>query len=641
MIVPMLKVLVVGPKPLMSDVVGTIQRMGRVHLSGAHGDKGVVSASQLTTAETGHKQMLEKAAAEIDGLLSLIGFRGAAAPAAAAPDWTALGHRLRKQQEQSRALIHQRLELEDELALIASYHQAFEALSPLMSRLDGSARLKAFGFIIKGADTSAVEPVRLALKKLTAGHCEVYSHLLGDGRVAALVVHHVKDADKVRSVFAKLGINELKLPSSVDGLPMSEAVMQLKQKLRDLPGRISALYVSIRGLSDQWGPELAGLRQQAADSLARLNVRAQIDESRFTFMLQGYLPQDDLPRLKDTLRSKHQEKVTIQVLEIGHRESPQVPVILKNNPVVRPFELLLSIMNPPLYGTVDPTPFIAIFFPLFFGFIIGDIGFGAVLTAASLFVMLKLKRSELARSIGIIVLLCSLWTILFGVIFGELFGDFGERMHWLRPLSENLNRMSKESLFTTLGMALGFGVIQIFTGYIIGIVNGVRHRDRHHILEPVAFMLGLIGIALAILGVVKLVPITVLISGIVMVLVSMGMLANLIGLVGPIELAGAVGNILSYARLFAIGLSAVWLAFAANKIAMVIGMSGHPVAVITGVVVAVVVIHPLFFLVGLISPIAQPGRLQLVEFFTKFKFYDINGKKYKPFQTLLQQEDRS
>ncbi|HTY08097.1 MAG TPA: V-type ATPase 116kDa subunit family protein [Candidatus Edwardsbacteria bacterium] len=640
MIVPMIKVLVVGPKPLLADVIATVQRVGRVHLARTQGPQGGIAAGQLSPDEAAQKQLLERVHAEIEGLLSLLSFRGAAAPAAAVDGWEAAAADVARRTAEARELIKQRLELEDELGLVRSYHLAFEALAPLLARLERSARIKAFGFISKGGDTSVVEPLRLALKKLTGGRCEIYSRLLADDRVATLVAYHVNDGDKVRAFFTKAGINELRLPNAMAGLPMADAVAQLQQKLHELPAQIKAAQAQLDQLARRDGPQLAGLKLQALDILGRFNARHQADESRFGFILQGYLPQRDLPRLKETLAAKHRDKVTVQALEIGHHEAATVPVILKNNPVTRPFELLLSLMNPPLYGTVDPTPFVALFFPLYFGFIIGDVGFGAVLAAAALFVMLKFKRSELARSIGIILLLCAAWTIAFGVLFGELFGDLGEHLHLIRPMAEGLNRMNKESLFVLLGMALGFGVIQIFTGYVIGIVNGVRHDDRHHILEPVAFMVGLVGLALTILGLMKLLPMALLVAGGVMVVASMGMLASLVGLAGPIELFGAVGNILSYARLFAIGLSAVYLAFAANMIAKVIGMSGHPAAVVTGVVVAAVLIHPLFFIVGMISPIAQPGRLQLVEFFTKFKYYDVNGKKYKPFQTLLQQEDR-
>jgi V/A-type H+-transporting ATPase subunit I len=96
---------------------------------------------------------------------------------------------------------------------------------------------------------------------------------------------------------------------------------------------------------------------------------------------------------------------------------------------------------------------------------------------------------------------------------------------------------------------------------------------------------------------------------------------------GPIEIFGAVGNILSYARLFAIGLSAAYLAYAANLI-------GRTIGGVTGFLVAALVVHPLFFALGLISPIMQPFRLQVVEFLTKFKYHDYPGKQYKPLKTI-------
>jgi V/A-type H+-transporting ATPase subunit I len=292
-------------------------------------------------------------------------------------------------------------------------------------------------------------------------------------------------------------------------------------------------------------------------------------------------------------------------------------------------------LNPPLYGTVDPTPFIAFFFPLYFGFIIGDIGYGAVLGTVSIWLLFKFRKNEIVKSIGKILLICSLWTIFFGFIFGELFGDFGEHMHIVKPLSDSLNRMKENSIYTLLGMALVFGIVQIFVGYVIGIVNGIRHRSVHHVVEPIAFMLGLSGIFIAILGITGVIGKSAIWLGCSFSVISMGMLAWFVGIAGPIELFSALGNVLSFARLFAIGLSAVYLAYAANVIAKVIGMSGNVIAIILGIIVAIVLIHPLFLIVGLISPIAQPARLQLVEFFTKFKFYDSIGKSYKPFQSTI------
>lgn len=632
MIVPMSRVLVVGPKVIAAEVIKSLQGMGRLHISRAK-PEGTVKLAELSPEESDLKHTLERLQQEIDGLLTVIEFRGSASSIAAPDDWEKLLADLLVLRAELNHLIKQKLDLKDELDLVENYRVAFEALSPLMSKLESSRKIRAFGFLAKASETAALDALHKELRKLTEDRIEFYSQQLDEKKTAILVAFHINDAEKVRGFFAKAGINELKLPTAVASLPMAEAVNQLKEKSRDLPAAILKIKDKLSEISIKEGPILEAYRLKVRDSLNRLQAKEELPEGRFTFYLQGYLPAEDLPGLKHLVNERFGDQVRIQELEIGHHDAGKAPVMLKNNPLVKPFELLLAIFTPPQYGSVDPTPFIAIFFPIYFGFIIGDIGFGLVLAGAALFILLKFKRHELLRSIGTIVLLCSIWTILFGVLFGELFGDFGEHLHMIRPVSENLNRMSKESLFTVLGMALGFGIIQIIAGYVIGIVNGVRHRDRHHILEPIAFMIGLGGLALAILGILKILPgVAFIVAGGAMVLTSMGMLGSLVGLAGPIELFGAVGNILSYARLFAIGLSAVYLAFAANLISRLVIANGSiwvAVGIFTGLVV-----NALFFAIGLISPVVQPARLQFVEFFTKFKYFDNPGKQYKPFKTL-------
>jgi V/A-type H+-transporting ATPase subunit I len=623
----MANILMVGPRPLLPAVIAAVQRAGRVHLATMPGTAAGVATGRLSPDEDERRSLLEKAAAAIDGLLSLLGHRGPPAPTAVVADWASLEQLLRERQEQARALVRGELELRDELALIASYQSALEALSPLLTRLEGSAKLRAFGFVARGADAAAVEPVRRELAKATAGRCELYAQALGDGRVAALVAYHAADADRVRGFFSKAGINELKLPSTVAELPVPEAVRQLKRKLHDLPQRIRAARTEIRALADQWGPELAGWRRQAADELARFDARGRAGEGRFSFSLRGYLPQDDLPALQDALRAQFKDAVTVQLLEIGHHDAPRVPVTLRNNPVVRPFELLLSIFNPPQYGAVDPTPFIAFFFPFFFGFIVGDIGYGAVMSLAVAVIWLKYRSSRLARSLATIFGICALWTIVWGFVYGELFGDFGEHMHWIKPVSESMNRLSTESIMSLFQLSLVIGFVQVYVGYGIMLYNGIKHRNLHHVLEPIAFALGVVAVfGIFFTVMVKVLPVALMWPSVVVAGVCAVTLGILAGVAGPIEIFGNVGNILSYARLFAIGLSAAYLAYAANLI-------GRTIGGVAGFLVAALVIHPLFFALGLISPIMQPFRLQVVEFFTKFKYHDYPGKQYKPFKT--------
>ena len=153
-------------------------------------------------------------------------------------------------------------------------------------------------------------------------------------------------------------------------------------------------------------------------------------------------------------------------------------------------------------------------------------------------------------------------------------------------------------------------VVQVYVGFGIMLYIGIKHRNLHHILEPLAFALGVIGVfGVFFTMMIKMLPAALMWPSIILTGASAVTLGILAGVAGPLEIFGAVGNILSYARLFAIGLSAAYLAYAANLI-------GRTIGGVTGFLVAALVIHPLFFALGLISPIMQPFRLQVVEFLT-------------------------
>jgi V/A-type H+-transporting ATPase subunit I len=632
MIVAMSRVLIVGPKIISAEVIRLLHKMGRLHITPVK-NQGALHPAVLDSGEAVVKHTMDRLQQELDGLLTVLGFQGRPAQAALPADWENLLAHLVVQRAEINQLIKQKLDLADELALIENYRAAFEALSPLMSKLEPSRRIKAFGFMAKLQESAAVDALQKELRKLTEGRVEFYRHQVDEKKLAVLAAFHIGDEEKIKGFFTKAGVNELKLPSTVASLNMAEAVSQLKEKSRRLPEMISETSKRISEISRQEGPVFEAYRLMAGDELARLQAKEELPEGRFTFYLQGYLPAEDLPVLKELLFKKFGDQVSVKEIEIGPRDGGKTPVMLKNNPLVKPFELLLAIFNPPQYGSIDPTPFVAIFFPIYFGFIIGDVGYGAVLGSVSLFLFFKFKAKEIFRSLAIIFILCSFWAVVFGVIYGELFGEVGEHLHIIAPLTENLNRMKKGSVFLLLGVSLAFGLIQVFTGLIIALINGIRHRDRHHILEPTAFMAALLSIFGLIGCLAGLLPQALLIPAIAGLVASAGLMVGLVGVAGPIEIFGAVGNILSYSRLFAIGLSAVYLAFAANKLGSLIGASGELWAVILGTVLAAVLFHPLFFAIGLISPIVQPARLQFVEFFTKFKYFDNPGKQYKPFKT--------
>jgi V/A-type H+-transporting ATPase subunit I len=266
----------------------------------------------------------------------------------------------------------------------------------------------------------------------------------------------------------------------------------------------------------------------------------------------------------------------------------------------------------------------AIFLPMFFGMILGDVGYGALILLLCLWLMRKMK-SGIAHDVLTVLAMGAGWSILFGFLYGEAFGTLGEHLGMHAIWFE---RASPENVAGLLVMTIVVGAIHVTLGLILGVWEAIRSRSRNHLLERGGMLVGLIGLFFVVGVLTDFLPqglmtpaIVVMIIGIVFLGASLGWLGILMG---PIEFISLIGNILSYLRIAAIGLASVYLAKVANDMA---GMVGN---LIVGIILAVL-IHALNLVMGAFSPTIHSLRLHYVEFFRKF--YESGGRPYQPFRS--------
>jgi len=290
-------------------------------------------------------------------------------------------------------------------------------------------------------------------------------------------------------------------------------------------------------------------------------------------------------------------------------------VVLQNPRLCRPCEMLTRMVPLPRYGTLDPTPFVAVFFPMFFGLMLGDVGYGVVLAGLAALLHWRSRPGSNLRAVSEVGGACALFSIIFGVLFGEYFGDLGQRWLGLHPVWMN----REEAIIPFLGLAISLGLVHILLGLVLGVLSA-RDHPRLAIGRGLSAVMILL-ILFAILAAVEVLPHRLLTPTVIALLVAFPVLIVIEGLVAPVELLSTIGHILSYARIMALGTASVMLAVVANQMAGAMG------SVIIGVLFALL-FHLVNFGLGLFSPTIHALRLHYVEFFGTF--YSPGGVRYQP-----------
>lgn len=644
----MSRVIVLGPKRLLGQVIEEVQRLGSLHVDHIESEEvpAALTRAQLSEAESARLAAVERTLVRLDGLLTLLPPAGAAPGRAMDPGESteAIDARAVEIEQRVRELTRARLELEDELSLIGSYEGAVRALAPLLNALQGSRTLESLGFLLNTKDLTVVTAIRSELVRATGGRVEVVSRIVDEHRIGVVVAYRRQDVDAVRPVLSRSGVTELRLPARFQQGTTAETVAMMERRKAALPREIERLEEEVAGIAQAERGWVASARAVLADRLAQLKVVPDLAQSRYTFILHGWCPGRDLPRLRARLQQRFgSETVVYDEPADPHHGPERIPVLLDNPGPVRPFQRLLALFKPPRYGNLDPTVFVALFFPIFTGIVIGDVAYGALLFLLGWWMRSKAGRGETwnvklgSIDLGIrltptvladaswIIRIIAAWTMVFGALYLEVFGNLLERYLGWHPL---FNRVELTTAF--LGLVIALGVTQVMIGYVLHLVQAVRHGHTIGVIESLAMMAGVAGL-IAVLGAMgNQFPQAFLRPGIILLAVFLalflvGVVLSRSALMWLLEAISGMGNVLSYARLFGVGLAAAVLANVANEL----GGSLGPVFV--GILLGIV-IQLIFFLFTLPGHIIQPARLNWVEFLTKFKYHDETGNSYRPFQ---------
>lgn len=368
------------------------------------------------------------------------------------------------------------------------------------------------------------------------------------------------------------------------------------------------------------------------NELQKEQAKNELVNGQHVFVLQGWMTQKAAEAVEVQLKEKLGEgEYVFLPLDIAEEEYEEVPTVLENNAFLQPFENLTEMYGLPKYGELDPTPYTAPFYLVFFGMMAADLGYGALLWLGT-FIMLKFFHFDkgMNRNLKFFHLL-SYPVMIWGIIFGSAFGaDLP-----FQPLS-----LSKD-LITIMILSIIFGVIQIMVGLSLGAYSNLKKKayvDAYTshlgwlaiITGIILYVLGsmvlniswiaTIGSSIAIIAAVAIVVVTVLSSE-----NKWGGLAS--GLYNLYGISGYVADVVSYTRLMALAVSGGSIASAFN---MLVGFL-PPIARFTAGIFLIVALQGLNIFLSFLGAYVHGLRLQFVEFFGKF--YDGGGHALKPFKT--------
>jgi V/A-type H+-transporting ATPase subunit I len=622
MIVRMSKVEIAGPRGLLDEVLGNLQETGVFQIEPdkvgfiEHGEETHVRSLLLESEGVGERVYLEDLKGRIDEIFSYL-------PEVSAresyieprPIIETVAETAKRHAETCRELFQRREALGKELEGFDYYGKFFETLEGLFGGVEETPNLDFIGVTIKYPE--AVEPLRETLARLTGGRFELQTETAADGTVVGLIGVEDRLSDKVREALGEERIPEFSFDPAFDSLLFPEKAAYIKEKAAGLSAEMEAVSSELRRFATRWAPIYRRVRDWVEERLLMLGASASAFQTSMCFFVYGWMPSGELEPLRERLEERFAGEVAIDEKEIREEDLEKIPVVLRNPLYFRPFELFTRLLPLPRYTSYDPTPFIGIFFPVFFGMILGDAGYGLVLAALALIVLRKYKTRKNLVDAAKIAGVAAAYSALFGVLYGECFGELGSRVMAVFPVC--IDRRS--AVLPMLYFAVSVGVFHITLGIFLGFLSSLRKGKKRETMYRLLSIALILCVTVLVVSFFDVFPSVIAKPVVLAILVLAPFLLFTGGMLAPLELLKSIGNIVSYARIMAIGLTSVLLAFVANRLG---GLSGD---IALGILIGGL-LHALNLALGIFSPTIHAIRLHYVEFFGKF--IEHGGRRFEP-----------
>ena len=457
------------------------------------------------------------------------------------------------------------------------------------------------------------------------------------GAETVILIIHQKSA-KIDEALSRFSFNKISLSSQVS-TPL-KAISTIEDERNSKEKRLSQIKQEIVGLSKKYYAKISAIERALTIEADRAEIASRFNFTASTAIIEGWLKASDFKHLEHELAT-FDGKAIVEKASAGHHES--APVVLSNPKPASPIQFITQNYSLPGYYEIDPTMIYLFTIPLLYGMIVGDVLYGVISIFIAKFMMKKFSSSSTMSNIARIWYYSAFPSILFGLVFDEWAGL--SHFHLLEvlekwgvvdlasfgihgPFYAGISRVHQLPL--VIGLTAIVGLIHLGLGFILGAINE-WHHSKKHAAAKIAWLGVEIGGALAVSSLLlNMLSPAIGNIGLGLLVVSVIILVLTEGVVGVLELPGLAGNVLSYARIAAIGVVGVILAEIINEFLIPLPQQGVLAFILFPLFI---IMHAVNAFIAMFESLIQGGRLNIIEF--KSKFLKGGGKPFEPFAVYI------
>jgi V/A-type H+-transporting ATPase subunit I len=410
----------------------------------------------------------------------------------------------------------------------------------------------------------------------------------------------------------------------------------LSVEISEIRAKIAVQFALLEKMAVEYFNTIKSAQSEISENIdfAKVILNTKNEADNRVMLLEGWCPEES-----EEVLNTYLESTGVYYETAIPTEEDKVPIKLKNNKFTKLYEMIGELYDLPNYHEMDLTPFFAPFYMLFFGLCLGDVGYGLIFVIAA--IIFRPKVSEALKPIFTLLIWLGGSTVVMGAITGNVFGYslIDSEISWLQEAKKYM--LNADKLFNT---SLIIGAVQIMFGMVLKAINQARRYGFAASIATWGWLIIILGCG-AVYGLESTQTVNAQLAkymyygfggiGALMVFLLNDIKRNPLINVGAglwdayNMVLGLMGDLLSYVRLFALGISGSVMGFVFNDLA--INLSGNiPVLSPIFMIIIMLIGHGLNIFMSSLSSFVHPMRLTFVEFYKNAGF-EGGGKKYRPF----------